>query len=451
MVPSASGDDADPATPRCDLTSTASPFGSLESSLPSVAVLARIGGVLATSILQPLPLDTIARSLVPELADGSVLTLLTDVVASPRTAVADPDVVRATALSAAVQTCLPVPPAAELAKSPRNASASLKLDLNRSDGDLNGELNGFVASLRSLGYREALRLPIANADLTFGDLWLLRARSHQWFGPSDVALALEVARLVAIAFENVRLFRDAQMSIQTRDLVLSAVAHDLRNRLQQILLTAEGTRHRTQRRAPLRLIGARVERIEQFAKRMSAFVGELEDASRLQLGQDLPLHRQATDLVQLVRNAVEEHQRTTNHHTVRFVTLASDLVGWWDASRLERVVGNLLSNAIKYTPGGGAVEVTTSLDRQKDVEWAVLIVRDSGVGIPSEDLDRVFNWFYRSHNVAGSFPGSGIGLAASRHVIQRLNGSITVESTEGRGSTFTVRLPITGPERLTDG
>jgi len=106
---------------------------------------------------------------------------------------------------------------------------------------------------------------------------------------------------------------------------------------------------------------------------------------------------------------------------------------------VERVLGNLVSNALAYSPRGGAVTVT--VDRERD-EWAILQVSDHGLGIPATDLPHIFERFHRGGNVAGRIAGSGIGLAAVRQIVEQHGGTITVESREGKGSTFTVRLPL---------
>jgi signal transduction histidine kinase len=114
----------------------------------------------------------------------------------------------------------------------------------------------------------------------------------------------------------------------------------------------------------------------------------------------------------------------------------------WDQARLERVVGNLISNAVKYSPDGG--EVILSLGREDSASGAsaVLSVRDEGIGIPPEDLSRVFDRFYRGTNVVGHIAGTGIGLAGARQLVEQHGGSMAVESTPGAGSTFVVRLPL---------
>ena len=109
--------------------------------------------------------------------------------------------------------------------------------------------------------------------------------------------------------------------------------------------------------------------------------------------------------------------------------------------RLEQVFDNLLANAIKYSPLGGDIHISVyqeTVDRQG---WAVVSVRDDGIGIPAGDLPKLFTWFHRAANVGG-IPGSGLGLAGARAIVEQHGGAISVASSEGSGSTFTVRLPL---------
>jgi signal transduction histidine kinase len=117
------------------------------------------------------------------------------------------------------------------------------------------------------------------------------------------------------------------------------------------------------------------------------------------------------------------------------------LAGDWDSARLERVLDNLLANAIKYTPEGGVITVIIVRDDDETGSWAVLSVRDSGVGIPAADLSHIFERFQRAGNV-GRIGGSGIGLSVARHIVELHGGSISVDSMEGEGSIFTIRLPL---------
>jgi signal transduction histidine kinase len=112
------------------------------------------------------------------------------------------------------------------------------------------------------------------------------------------------------------------------------------------------------------------------------------------------------------------------------------------AAPLARVLDNLLGNAVKYSPAGGTIVVRlTQAPDAAGRQWAVLQVRDDGVGIPAADLPRIFEPFRRGANV-GPIAGTGIGLATVRQLVEAQGGTVAVASTEGKGSTFTVTLPL---------
>jgi len=190
---------------------------------------------------------------------------------------------------------------------------------------------------------------------------------------------------------------------------------------------------------------------------MTAIIDELLDLSRLQMGEPLPLERRPVDLVALIHQRAAEHQQTTDVHTIKVEvgegarTSAGSLVGEWDEPRLERVLDNLLSNAIKYSPSGGNIIARVRRDDGAAEAgglgggaWALLSIADQGMGIPAPDMTRVFERFRRAANVAGAgIRGAGLGLASVRQIVEAHGGAITAESTEGKGSTFTLRLPLT--------
>jgi signal transduction histidine kinase len=117
------------------------------------------------------------------------------------------------------------------------------------------------------------------------------------------------------------------------------------------------------------------------------------------------------------------------------------VLGDWDEARIERIVANLISNAVKYSPKGGDVTIEVTEEERNRQEWAVLVVRDNGIGIPPAELERVFEPYYRGSNIAGTVSGSGIGLAGTRHIVEQHGGEIAVKSEPG-DTVFTVRLPL---------
>jgi signal transduction histidine kinase len=181
-----------------------------------------------------------------------------------------------------------------------------------------------------------------------------------------------------------------------------------------------------------------LHRVDTITTRAAALVDELLDLARMQMGQPLDLERRPVDLAALAREAISEHQHATERHTMELQVRDAELVGLWDQRRLSRVLSNLLDNAIKYSPAGGDILV----ELRRDAGHAVISVADHGIGIPSTELDRVFERFERGSNVGERISGTGIGLASARHIIESHGGSIEVNSEEGAGATFIVRLPM---------
>lgn len=227
--------------------------------------------------------------------------------------------------------------------------------------------------------------------------------------------------------------------------LLAAVSHDLKNPLTVLQAQAQLLGRRLARREPAAPDGLEtsVRLIERLARRMVAMVNDLADAAQLRAGHQLALVQAPTDLVTLVRGAVDEHRPTAPRHNLVFRPAIPEVVGEWDGARLERVVANLLSNATKYSPGGGPVTVEVGREESEGQTRAVLVVRDEGVGIPAADLPLIFEGFRRGSNVVGRIAGTGIGLAVSRQIVAQHGGTISVASQEGAGTTVTVRLLCT--------
>jgi signal transduction histidine kinase len=119
---------------------------------------------------------------------------------------------------------------------------------------------------------------------------------------------------------------------------------------------------------------------------------------------------------------------------------AQRLLVYGDASLLSQLFCNLLSNAVKYSPDGARIEIAAA---QEDAQVRVSI-KDHGIGIPQGELERVFERYYRGSNTSG-IGGSGVGLSLVRSIVDLHKGSISLESTEGRGSCFTLRFPAVSP------
>ena len=242
------------------------------------------------------------------------------------------------------------------------------------------------------------------------------------------------------AFQDISPIKELE---RQKDVFLAAASHDLKNPLTIIKVRAQVLARRASRLSGPEgaALAEGLQAIDQTTRRLTGMVNELLDIARLQMGRPLELELQRTGLIELVREVVAELQPTTDRHEIVVTCLSEELVGTWDRGRLERVVVNLTTNAVKYSPAGGRVDLTLRRVATDGREYATLSVQDQGIGIPSEDLPRVFDRFYRARNV-GAIEGTGLGLAGVHQIVQQLGGSISVESREHRGTTFTIRLPL---------
>ena len=229
---------------------------------------------------------------------------------------------------------------------------------------------------------------------------------------------------------------------------VSSVSHELKTPLTTIKLLAHVLQQRGLAESE-RLDYSKTITIE--CDRQIDFVGNLLDLSRIESGA-YKLRQVKVAVDDLIRSSVDaERQRAESLGLSLTIDIAPNLPPLkGDYEALRRVIRGLIDNAIKYTPEGG--RITVSGDRA-NVALAIM-VQDTGKGIPEVDLPHVFEKFYRAAsetdgNGSGASPGTaapgvGLGLYLAQHVVEQLNGTITVESKEGRGTTFTMLLPRWG-------
>lgn len=223
---------------------------------------------------------------------------------------------------------------------------------------------------------------------------------------------------------------------------ISMVTHELRSPLNAINgyldLALEG------------VAGELNERLHEFVRRarsssehLTSLVDDLLFISRADAGQ-FRLNRGQAHLGAIVQGAIEEVELlAADAHVKLVVQLAPELPAFsGDEGRLKQVVRNLLTNAIKFTPEGGQVTISGGV-RGNQIEVAV---RDTGRGIPPEHLPRIFERFYQVARGQGARGGQGLGLAIVKTIVERHQGSISVESCPGEGSTFTANIPLHPPK-----
>ncbi|MBV9789571.1 MAG: GAF domain-containing protein [Chloroflexi bacterium] len=226
-----------------------------------------------------------------------------------------------------------------------------------------------------------------------------------------------------------------------KDQFLSIVSHELKTPLTTIKGLNDLARRKLVRGAQPGEIVQKLEVIAQQVRRMEGLIGDLLDIRRLETGV-LPLAFAPLDLTITAREAGERAQAMTERHTISVAAdPASGVLVRGDRDRLDQVLDNMLSNAIKYSPDGGLIR----LDLCCEGDQALVRIQDQGIGIPAAGRERLFERFYRGSNVVASeYGGLGIGLALSRELVLKHNGSLVLESTSEKGSTFLLRLPLLG-------
>lgn len=275
-----------------------------------------------------------------------------------------------------------------------------------------------------------------------------RHQAEYSIGPKDAARTFNITfstvrdeaglpqELVAV-FHDVT--REREIARLKTDFV-SAVSHELRTPLSGIrayveMLVDDEAHDESQRREFYRIIEAETDRLQRL-------VNNILNISRIEAGA-LPIHRDWLQINEVVRAVVDALAPQAGEKSLSLTFEAgSDLPGLRaDRDLLHQAVMNVVGNSIKYTPSGGRVRVATGLDRE--VSLLTVTVADSGIGIRSEDLPRIFEKFYRTRESADLARGTGLGLNLVRHIVETVHqGEVAVTSEPGRGTTMSLRFPV---------
>jgi signal transduction histidine kinase/PAS domain-containing protein len=304
-----------------------------------------------------------------------------------------------------------------------------------------------IRVLVELGTACGMVVPLMTRGGVVGAFVWARDAGRPAFDDDDVGLALELARRASTAVENAMLYREAQTASRQRDEFLATLSHELRTPLNALLGWTDLLR--SGRLTPERTREA-IEAIHRTATAQAQLTYDLVDVSRAVSGK-FELSPREVEIGHLVRAAVE---------TLR---LAAEAKGLWlrchvesdlpravvDPDRVRQIAYNLVGNAVKFTSSGG-VDVTTRLAG----DWVEIAVSDTGVGIDAAFLPYVFDRFRQADgSVRRSFGGLGLGLSIARALVELHGGTVAAASDgDGRGATFTVRLPLAppAPRRQTD-
>jgi signal transduction histidine kinase/GAF domain-containing protein len=258
--------------------------------------------------------------------------------------------------------------------------------------------------------------------------------------PESTSLQDESEVAALVVHQDVSLLKDAE---RVKDEFISIAAHELRTPLAILKGFAQTLIVQTARKHGPELAEWQMEAlagIDHATGRMVELVDDLLDVSRLQAGR-FTLHPLPTDLVALTQRVITRLQLTTERHRLVFHTEAEYLVANLDPVRMEQVLTNLVANAIKYSPDGGIIALL--LAPCQDGQHLQLSIQDKGIGIPVDQQAQIFGRFARAENARlCNISGTGLGLYLCRELVEQHQGRIWFESTEGRGSTFFLTLPL---------
>ncbi|MCY1041171.1 ATP-binding protein [Corallococcus sp. bb12-1] len=395
-------------------------------------LLAEAGRVFHQSLDPDLTVAELARLLVPEVADGCILYLLTPAGELRPRAVTHVRPEREESLWEALRRFPPragMPPT--IWSVMRTGRSRLDVDVAMDDLTDSSESPEHRVLIERIGIGSSLVVPLRAGNQTLGVFVLMTARGHRSFTQADQVLVEELAGRAALALDNTRLLREAREAVD----LIAVTAHDLGNPLQalQLLLNKVQRAQASGQDEGVRkgLVAARGQ-----AQRLGQLLHDLLDLSRLSSGKRL-LDAAPMDLGELSREVVERFAESAAQVGCTLSLEAQGmLVGYWDRIRLDRVVTNLLSNALKFGRGHPVRVRVAALDE----EHVRLSVRDEGVGIAPDAQRRVFERFEREPS-AKAEPGYGLGLYIVRQLVEAHGGTIHLASVPGQGATFTVDLP----------
>jgi PAS domain S-box-containing protein len=321
--------------------------------------------------------------------------------------------------------------------------------------------------LRAVGFTSVMIVPLIARGRTLGAISLVSTRPDRHYGPEDLSLAEELAHRAALALDNSRLYQEIQEADRQKDHFLAMLGHELRSPLAALHGVLTLLQRRSDQNPDLERLEARAAR---QIDRMARLIDDLQDVTRISRGK-VSLRRKPLDLVPLVREIVEDQRGAAEEGrlqlTVDLPTTPVLVNG--DPIRLTQVLVNLLNNAFKFTDPGGKVtvgcrvwgvgcRVSAKAEQEQEQEpdptpytlhptpYAVVTVRDTGIGIEPAMQKRVFESFMQADpTLDRSRGGLGLGLALVKGLVELHGGEVGVSSPgAGQGTEFIVRLPLAG-------
>ena len=271
----------------------------------------------------------------------------------------------------------------------------------------------------------------------------IHIRPPFWKTPlAFVLYVLVILFLVLLVLYYNKLMHDVR-STREKLRYIANMAHEIKTPLTLIRAPISDLMRQTKDERETEKLSLAMNNVERLQKKISQFL----DFRRIEKPGNI--HPEKIELVNFVRKKIFAFDLVARKKDVKihFEAPPGDMEVYCDPDLLDRILSNLLSNAVKYNIPGGFVNVRL----QREESWWVLTVTDSGIGIPRKEQKRIFRPFFRAGNAVGKgIPGSGVGLALVYDMVKALKGTIAFTSSEGKGATFVIKLPVGQPGKYDD-
>jgi signal transduction histidine kinase len=292
--------------------------------------------------------------------------------------------------------------------------------------------------LRALNMRSTMVVPLLARGRALGALLLSTGETGWRYTTQDLALVQELAQRAGQAMDNARLYENSLLASRAKSDFLAVMSHELRTPLNAVVgyadLLAFGVEGQLTDRG-----GQYVDRVKQCALHLLSLIEQILVYSRMENGKERS-QPESVDVLGFVRETAQLMEPLAAEKGLGFVMRLppGPLVAQTDRGKLRQIVINLLSNAVKFTERG---EVCVSVTRE-DGTFCVEVA-DTGIGIAPQHLERIFDpfWQVEQHKTRRE-GGTGLGLTVTRRLVRMLGGDVRVESEPGRGTRFSVLLPI---------
>jgi PAS domain S-box-containing protein len=299
--------------------------------------------------------------------------------------------------------------------------------------------------LRAIGFASALTVPLVARGHVIGAMSLVSAESGRRYGAAELALAQELGTRAALAIDNAALYGaavrarlEAEAANRAKGEFLAVMSHELRTPLnaiggyaQLMEMGIHGPVTAEQREA--------LRRVQRSQQHLLSLVNDVLNFAKLEAGRvTYDIGRVSVRELLAGLESLVAPQLAAKALRFACAQCETTLAAAADAEKARQILLNLLSNAIKFTPPGGEIRV----EAREDADWVRVGVSDTGIGIPANRTEAVFEPFVQlARGAASGRDGTGLGLAISRDLARAMGGDLTLESTPGVGSTFTLSLP----------